>query len=607
MAHAAHLRAVADFGELALTAPPVDVLHDSAVHHAASATGAEIAFLLLADGDDDHLRLLAARGVPGQHLGRHTVPTGAGSISGYLLGHEKVAIVVDQDFRRRFDTPLLDELGVAAAASALVRIDGRRAGLLAVATTTDHEFADVDLDVLRSLATMLAHATERAAAHDQLARAAITDELTGLANRVLFLDRLRVALSRRHGSVGVVVADVHGFGDVNDALGHDAGDDLLRAIAARLVECVTPTDTVARLGGDQYAVLLEDVIGADEAVERARQLAEGVRSPPIGLRGHELHVAVAVGVAVAGQRDASADRLVREASAAVQRAKVSGRGKVEVFGEQVRSRTNHRLHLTNDLVEALAQEDLVVHYQPEVSLHGPVVWCEALVRWPHHRRGLLAPATFVGVAEDTGLVVPMGRFVLECAAAQMARWSALGPSRAPSAVSVNVSARQLIEGDLVSLTAELLDRYGLAPSSLWFELTETAVFDDEVRSEEALRALKELGVGLALDDFGTGYSSLTHVRTLPIDALKIDQSFVSGAGPGLADERIVGAALHLARACSVLTIAEGVETQEQLDRLRALGCDFVQGHVLARAGDAEAMEAFTTAHLDGREGLVEHA
>jgi EAL domain-containing protein (putative c-di-GMP-specific phosphodiesterase class I) len=277
------------------------------------------------------------------------------------------------------------------------------------------------------------------------------------------------------------------------------------------------------------------------------------------------------------------------------RAKATRRGGVELFDERLRASVVERLDLTNDLIAGIPAGQLVVHYQPEVALVGDVVWAEALVRWQHPERGLLTPDAFIDLAEETGLIVPIGQHVLAEAVRQMTEWSRLPPGRAPTAVSVNISARQLVEGDLVQLTTDLLAGAGLDPSRLWFELTETTLLKEPERAIATFHELKGLGVGLSIDDFGTGYSSLAYARLLPIDALKIDRSFVGGVQRDLRDEAVVRACIALARSFGVLAIAEGVETEEQLEELARLGCDMAQGYVLARPGTASEIEAWVEA------------
>jgi diguanylate cyclase (GGDEF)-like protein/PAS domain S-box-containing protein len=592
---AAQTAAVAAVGELAVTETSMRTLLDSALAHAVDALGADVGSILLVEGD--HLRLHAAVGLPSELVGSHTVPLGDLSLAGFSLTEAGPTVVRDLAAEERFvPPPALLDAGVVSGVTAVLHVEGRGEGVLSVYTRDERRFDRDDLNVLRSIANVLAHAVERDRAHQRLARMAVTDELTGLPNRVLFLDRLDHALLQRSTQqVAVLFGDLDRFKDVNDALGHAAGDELLRAVADRLTCSVRTGDTVARFGGDEFAILSEGVSGVEEAMAVARRLAAAIAAEPVLVDGREIHVTISMGVVLADRHTADPADLLQDADAAMYRAKSAGRGRVELFDEHLRASVIERLDLTNQLVAAIPAGELVVHYQPEVALAGDWVWAEALVRWQHPERGLLMPAEFIDLAEDTGLIVPVGQLVLETAVRQMAVWAAMPPGTAPTAVAVNIAARQLVEDDLVARIGALLDDVGLDPSQLWLELTETALLREPEQAIETLHRLKALGIGLSIDDFGTGYSSLAYARLMPVDALKIDRSFVSGLGRDLRDEAVVRATIGLARSFGVLAVAEGVETQEQLDELTRLGCDMAQGYVLARPGTAEELEQWVAA------------
>jgi diguanylate cyclase (GGDEF)-like protein/PAS domain S-box-containing protein len=592
---AAQMTAVAAVGELAVVQTSLSALLDGALRHTVQALGAEIGSILMLDGDE--LRLDASVGLPEDLLGVHRVALGPASMAGFTLDQNDPTTVTDLAAEERFVAPpVLLELGVVSGATAVMHVEGRAEGVLSVYTRTPRTFDVDDVNVLRSIANVLGHAIERERVHQQLSRMAITDALTGLPNRVLFVDRLEHALAHLDGAfVSVAFGDLDGFKDVNDALGHAAGDALLRAAAQRLADHVREGDTVARFGGDEFAVLFEGVSGPEEAAAIAQGLARAVAAEPLSAADREVHVSISMGVVVAGHDD-DPSTLLRDADAAMYRAKSAGRGHVELFDEGLRASVLARLDLTNDLIEGIAAGQLVVHYQPEVRIDGDDVWAEALVRWQHPTRGLLMPADFIDLAEETGLIVPIGEQVLIAAAEQMARWAALGSERAPSAVSVNVSARQLVDGDLVDLTRDLLATLSLAPGSLWFELTETAILHDPDRALAVLNELKGLGVGLAIDDFGTGYSSLSYARMFPVDAFKIDRSFINGMTTDPRDEGIVRATISLARSFGILSVAEGVETEEELSELSRLGCDLAQGYLLCRPGPPDTIEAWVQHH-----------
>jgi diguanylate cyclase (GGDEF)-like protein/PAS domain S-box-containing protein len=593
---ATQMTAVAAVGELAIAHTSLVALLDSALRQAVQALDADVGTVFLVEDHD--LRMAASVGLPSRLAGSHRVPFGDRSLAGYTLERDDPTVVEDLASETRFvPPPTLLDAGVVSGATAVMRVGGRGEGVIGVYSRRRRSFDADDLNVLRSIANVLAHAMERDRAHQHLSRIAITDELTGLPNRVLFLDRLEHALANLDpGSVvGVLYGDLDGFKHVNDALGHAAGDELLRAAATRLLDGVREGDTVARFGGDEFAVLCEGVADPQEAAQIAQALAAAVASEPWQVEGHEVNASISLGVVVSDGTDDAAT-LLRDADAAMYRAKSAGPGRVELFDEDLRGTVLSRLERTNELVAAIAEEQLVVHYQPEVAIRGTEVWAEALVRWAHPTRGLLPPSEFIDLAEETGLIVPLGQQVLVTAAEQLARWRAMGSDEAPSAVSVNVSARQLTEGDLVGLVADLTASLQLPAWSLWLELTETAILRDLDQAIATLTELKGLGVGVAIDDFGTGYSSLAYARKFPVDAFKIDRSFIAGMTDDPRDEGIVRATVSLAHSFGILSIAEGVEEPAQMEGLRRLGCDYAQGYLLCRPGPPEVIEAWVRTH-----------
>ena len=431
--------------------------------------------------------------------------------------------------------------------------------------------------------------TERKNAEQQLVHQALHDALTGLPNRALFLDRLGLALSRlerRPGLAAVFFLDLDYFKVVNDSLGHSAGDQVLIAVADRLQQCLRDGDTAARLGGDEFAVLCDDLIDEGEAVQIAERLGEAIAARPVALAGRDLVVTVSIGVAFATQSSQRPESLLRDADAAMYRAKERGRARYELFDAAMRARAVARLETEAALREAIDQEQLAIAYQPEVLLRdGRLVGAEALLRWhPDTRVGAddgLPPADFIAVAEETGLIVPLGGWVVRQACRHMARWREIAPDRAPQNVSVNLSGRQLARPELPDVVEEALSEAGLPPSGLCLEITESVLMDDIDVAVSALKALKAIGVEIAVDDFGTGYSSLAHLRRFPVDVLKIDHSFVAGLGRNPEDAAIVRAVLALARTLELGVVAEGVERAEQLYELRALGCERAQGHLFS--------------------------
>jgi diguanylate cyclase (GGDEF)-like protein len=430
---------------------------------------------------------------------------------------------------------------------------------------------------------------------EALAHRVMHDPLTDLPNRALFLDRLELALARlqRHrASIAVLFIDLDNFKVVNDSLGHGAGDRLLIEMADRLCHAIRPADTIARFGGDEFVVLCEDIIQARDAVIVGQRIVDAA-AKPFEIDGREMFVTASVGVALALDPEATPETLLRDADAAMYRAKERGPGRVEVFDEALRTRILERLELENGLRRAVQRGELCVHYQPEVSLvDGRVIGFEALLRWQHPDRGLLQPASFMQIAEETGLIVEIGAWVIDEACRQAAAWRANGSELD---VAVNVSARQLMDRDIVDTVEGALERHGLPPEALCLEITESAVMRDPEVVLNTLALVKQLGVKVALDDFGIGFSSLSQLRELlPLHALKVDRSFINGLNDNR-NSAIVAAVVMMATTLGVTAIAEGVETEEQLKQARALGIDSSQGYFFTAPGPAETMSQLLTA------------
>jgi diguanylate cyclase (GGDEF)-like protein len=433
-----------------------------------------------------------------------------------------------------------------------------------------------------SLGRAVRFAMERKRSEVELAHQALHDPLTGLPNRALFLDRLGVALDRSRrtkSSIAILFLDVDDFKEVNDSLGHAAGDTLLIGLAERLREMLRPMDTVARLGGDEFTFLIEQLSSEREAVLIAERIGH-TTSLPIALENGEASITVSIGITMVTDPSVSVDRVMRDADTAMYRAKQQGGGRFEVFDESSRRRAVERVDLADALGRALDLSQLRVHYQPRVSLNGEtsLIGFEALLRWEHPQRGLIEPSEFMQVAEETGLILPIGDFVLVQALAHVARWR---QSRPDMTISVNLSTRQLADAGIVSRLAGVISASGADPSVLCFEVTEDTVEQDPVSAARTLTALKEIGVKLAIDDFGTGYSSLSGLKELPIDTLKLHESFVGELGLERTQTELVGAVVELGHALGLRVVAEGVETAGQLAQLRDLGFDGAQGYLFS--------------------------
>lgn len=434
--------------------------------------------------------------------------------------------------------------------------------------------------------------TERVRYEEQLERQATHDALTGLANRNLLNDRLRQAIARaeRRGSLlAVLFIDLDHFKYVNDSLGHAVGDELLKAVAATFSACVREDDTVARSGGDEFVMVLSDAQSEDDVLSAMTRSLEAV-SRQYTVAGHELHVSCSIGASLFPRDGRDAVTLLKNADTAMYRAKEGGRNRGQFYLEEMNARLGERLSLENKLRHALERGELLLHYQPQVDLRsGAIVGAEALIRWHQPELGLVPPDRFIGIAEETGLIVPIGEWVLETACAQAGAWRAAGLPRIR--LAVNLSARQFRHKRLGESIRQALQANRLEPDSLELEITESMIMHDPTEAIRLLQDLKEIGVRIAVDDFGTGYSSLGYLKRFPIDVLKIDQSFVRGVADNRSDAAIARTVINLARSLYLHTIAEGVETAEQADLLHAWTCDEAQGYLFSRP---LAAEDFTT-------------
>ncbi len=446
----------------------------------------------------------------------------------------------------------------------------------------------------RVLCTVVRDITERKDLERRLRHQALHDSLTELPNRTLFLELLRNALvraKRDSKSVAVLFVDLDNFKVVNDSMGHPAGNELLGAVAETLRGCVRPGDTVARLFGDEFAVLLENVNGVAEAIRVADRIAERL-STPFVVKSREIFVGASIGIDLSTADQKGPDELLRNADLAMYAAKSKGKARYEVFAPSMNTRLLERMDLENDLRRAIERGELAVYYQPIVALEtGKIEGLEALVRWQHPEHGVITPSGFIPAAEQTGLILQIGRWVLEETRRQIREWrSQLGEGVTPPPISVNLSAKQFVNEPESVLEALRSD--GLDPNGLRLEITERVVMDDAEFAIDKIQRLKGLGIRFAIDDFGTGYSCLHYLKRLPVDQLKIDRSFIGGLERNSEDVAIVSGTIGLAQALGLQVVAEGVETAEQLALLREMGCDLVQGNFLSAPSPGESAKSF---------------
>ncbi|HEY3121012.1 MAG TPA: EAL domain-containing protein [Vicinamibacteria bacterium] len=435
--------------------------------------------------------------------------------------------------------------------------------------------------------------SERREAEERLRHAVLHDPLTGLPNRTVFLDRLEQALARARRNpgelVGVLLLELDRFKTVNDSLGHAHGDQLLRAVGDRLRASLRPADTLARFGGDEFAVLVEGIDDASDAVRVAERMHAAMVAP-FDLGGQEVFTTASIGIALASDHSARSDALLRDADTAIYRAKALGRARTQIFDDAMHHRAVALLRVEMELRRALERQEFVMHYQPIVSLaDGHIAGLEGLARWRHPERGLLLPDNFIPLAEETDLIVPLGHWTVGEGCRQIKRWRDQGERAGEIMMGLNFSGRQLAQADFVDQMQDAIRASGLAGPELNVEITESVIMEESAGA--VLSRLRELDLEVSIDDFGTGHSSLSHLHRLPIDALKIDRSFVGSMGEKRENTEIVRTIVTLGHDLGMSVVAEGVETEAQRDALRAMGCDYGQGYLFSPPVEASVAAA----------------
>jgi diguanylate cyclase (GGDEF)-like protein len=563
--------------------------------------GDEIVGLRLRDrADPAMLQVVSVHGLPDRLAWRlWRAPANCSGASGQAVMRNEV-VVID----RYADSPAgireLADNGVSTAMAAPVRDGDNVIGSLVVASRRPRRtYTDTDRAVLAAFAEHVGVAIADAQAVDGLEQG-FRDPLTGLASRPLFNDRLAHALAcaeRDQTRTSILTVDLDRFQNVNDSFGHAVGDQLLAAVGERLRGCVRTTDTVARLGADEFAMLLHDVELRDRAVVVANRVLQALRRP-FPINGRDVFINASIGIAFGAVGRQDAETLLQYADLALHTAKKNGKGRFEVFEPVMHATLKKGADLESDLRLAVDRAEFVLRYQPIVDLHsGRVSGFEALVRWLHPQLGMVPPLEFIPLAEETGLIVPIGTWVLREACRQAAEWNRRRPETEQLSISVNLSARQLQQPHLPQLVAEILAATGLAGRCLTLEITESQLINDVDTTVTRLEQLKALGVRLAIDDFGTGYSSLAYLRRFPIDILKIDKLFVDAVATEAPDASLTGAIVHLARTLHLSTVAEGIESIDQCAPLRDSGCQLGQGYYFAKpldSTDAETLLLTTT-------------
>jgi len=594
--HARQHEAVARLGQVALREHDLRTLTDEIVTTVAGTLDVQLCGVLKLREDEEILDIISIVGYQGE-MGT-ALPAGTGTQAGYALSTRQPVVTEDLRSETRFDPASLLEQNMVSGMNAVVEGQERPFGVLSAHAERARRFGEDDVNFLVAVANVLSAAVERRRNEELARHAALHDPLTGLPNRTLALDRLDLALARRRRDgteVAMFMLDLDRFKIINDSLGHAAGDQVLVALATRLRDTLRASDTVARLSGDEFVVVCERPGGGvPEVVELVERIGASV-SRPLVLASGQHFLTGSIGIALAESGDDTSASLLRDADAAMYRAKKRGPGRYEIFDATVRAQVLGRLRTETELRQALDQGQLCVYYQPIIDVaSGQPVATEALVRWRHPHHGLIPPLDFIPIAEETGLIIELGRQVLQCACEQGAAWQR--HFGVPLQMFVNVSGCQIANSLFPAEVAAIVSGCGLLAGTFGLEVTESVLIEEAGASVTVLNELHAHGLRLVLDDFGTGYSSLSYLKRFSLDGVKVDRSFIDGLGSNPQDVAIMKAIVEMCRALGLGVVAEGVESSAQLKQLRRLGCKQAQGYLLCHPMPAEEVSTF----LDGR-------
>jgi diguanylate cyclase (GGDEF)-like protein/PAS domain S-box-containing protein len=585
-------RLIAEFGQRVLASTDLGEVLKRGVELVSSALNSDYCNLLELDRDGKHLTFRAAVGWPQEWIGHRTVPLQPGTRANLVLSRREPLIVEDYDRDTDTSSPFLREFGVRSGIVAPLFGTTGTFGILSAHAMQPRRFTEDEVNFLSSLAYIVAVAIERNKSEERLAYLAQFDSLTGLPNRHLFHDRLTQTMvqAKRSGRpMAMLFIDLDQFKLVNDTLGHSTGDRLLKEAATRLTQCVRSGDTVGRFGGDEFGAILAELSAVGDAGLVAQKIIDALERP-FSLEGNETYVTASIGITLFPDDGEEAGELIMNSDTAMYRAKEQGRNNYQYFTREMNERALARVQMEAALRRAIERREFRLHYQPKVDLRsGEICGAEALLRWQHPERGVISPEEFIPVLEDTGLILPVGEWVMREACSQTMAWKGAGLAALP--VAVNLSARQFQQKDLESAVRYIFTESGVDPSLIQFELTESLLMKDPEGAARTLRGLKRAGAMISVDDFGTGYSSLAYLKRFPIDALKIDRAFVRDVTTDPEDAAITLAIIGLAHGLKLKVVAECVETESQLNFLATHGCDEMQGYYFARPAAPDEIEA----------------